>query len=126
MHRDETYCNTKLTHKNQKPRLVAFCDLRPGNGMGLFSTKWLNKEVNTQGKKEITKEVKYASKQTKSTKEFRPITALEPSYRALGFRALLLSRANSLKKTPYQDRDLGGKVWRPRPRHCHFTSGRNS
>jgi len=33
----EIYYNTKQTQKKLKPGLVAFYDIRPGNGAGLFS-----------------------------------------------------------------------------------------
>jgi len=37
--------NIKLTQK-LKLGLVAFYDIRPGNGMGLFSKKWIGNKVN--------------------------------------------------------------------------------
>ena len=43
---NKTYGNIKLTQKKLKPGLVAFYDTRPGNGMGLFSKKWISKKVN--------------------------------------------------------------------------------
>jgi len=42
--------NIKLTQK-LKLGLVAFYDIRPGNGMGLFSKKWIGNKVNKQEKK---------------------------------------------------------------------------
>ena len=35
---------TRNTHKNLKPRLVVFYDIRPGNGAGLFSKEKISKE----------------------------------------------------------------------------------
>ena len=45
------HTTTKNLHKRLKPSLVAFYDIRSGNGMSLFSKKWTSKKVNEQGKK---------------------------------------------------------------------------
>jgi len=40
---NKTYDNIKLAHKKLKPGLLAFYDVRSGNGAGLFSKEKISK-----------------------------------------------------------------------------------
>jgi len=52
---NKTYGNTKKL----KPGLVAFYDIWPGNGMGLFSKKCINKKVNKHAQEDKQYTVMY-------------------------------------------------------------------
>jgi len=60
--RKHTFTNQKKCttaqnkHKIRKPGLVAFYDIRPGNGAGLFSKEKISKEEDMQGKCEEKKD----------------------------------------------------------------------
>jgi len=60
------------THKKIKPGLVASCDIRPGNGAGLFSNEKISKGGNESGKSEekrISGEAYDINKQTIYTED---------------------------------------------------------
>jgi len=48
----EIYYKTKYTQKKLKPGLVAFYDIRPGNGAGLFSQEKIREEIRGSPEKQ--------------------------------------------------------------------------
>jgi len=46
IHKSNEIYNTKLTQKRHKPGLVTFYDIRPENGVGLFSKENVSKEAD--------------------------------------------------------------------------------
>jgi len=85
IHPSKEILQRKINRK-LKPGLVAFYDIRPGNGAGLFSKEKVSKGVDSKEKKcrkRISLEANDVNKQTiapKSTYESRADYTLEPTW----------------------------------------------